>query len=140
MLFVREDCAWLVELAKALAATMSQPSHEITVKPLSAAEFVERRKSGAFSLAVDAVRSFASGSLGALVALATADSASRASELMLHPPKLGEVSARTLTRTLHCGIVGEIRVHGGRASDVQLFATGAGAIDFGATYRSRPQA
>jgi peptide/nickel transport system substrate-binding protein len=73
-----------------------------------------------------------------MVALATADNPARAQEITQHPPKLGDVAARTVTRTLHVGIIGEIRVAGGRMPDVVLAPAPSGAgFDLGASYRSR---
>jgi hypothetical protein len=41
---------------------------------------------------------------------------------------------------MHCGVVGEIRVQGGRAPDVQLAASSMSAtFDFGASTRARPR-
>ena len=104
---------------------------------MGATEFAQQRTTRAYALALDIVRPFAPGSFGAMVALATADSAGRASDLVRHPPKLGEVPARTMTRTLRCGVVGEVRVQGGRAADVQLAASSGGGFDLGATFRTR---
>lgn len=135
---VREDAPWLVELARAIAATITRPSHEVTAKPVPPAEFTQRRSSRMYSLALDVVRPVGPGSLGAMVALASADGTARASELVQRPPKLGEVPARTTTRTLRSGVVGEIRVQGGRASDVQLVASpGPFGFDLGASTRQR---
>jgi peptide/nickel transport system substrate-binding protein len=135
---VRDDAPWLGELAKAIAATISRPSHEVTAKPIPASELASRRAARNYTLALDVVRPVAPGSFGAMVALATADNAGRASELMQHPPKLGEIPARTMTRTMRCGVVGEIRVQGGRAPDVQLAASSAGSgFDLGASTRTR---
>ena len=137
---VRDDAPWLVELAKAIAATISRPTHEVTAKPVPLADFVQRRAARNYTLALDVVRPVAAGSFAAMVALATADNAGRATELVQHPPKLGEVPPRTMTRTLRCGVVGEIRVQGGRAPDVQLAASSAGSgFDLGATTRPRPK-
>ena len=138
-LFVRDDAPWLVELAKAIAATITRgPGHEVTAKPIPNAELAMRRGAKSFALLLDVVRPLGPGSIAALVALATADNAARANELVLHPPKLGEVPARTVTRTLHCGVVGEVRVQGGRAGEVQLAASAQGAgWDLAATTRSR---
>jgi hypothetical protein len=45
-----------------------------------------------------------------------------------------------MTRTMHCGVVGEIRVQGGRAPDVQLAAsTTTASFDLGASTRARPR-
>jgi peptide/nickel transport system substrate-binding protein len=135
---VRDDAPWLVELAKAIAATISRPSHEVTAKPIPNAELVQRRAARNYTLALDVVRPVAPGSFAAMVALATADNAGRASELVQHPPKLGEIPARTMTRTMRCGVVGDIRVQGGRAPDVQLAPSPMGpGFDLGATTRSR---
>jgi peptide/nickel transport system substrate-binding protein len=135
---VRDDAPWLVEVAKAIAATISRPSHEVTAKSVPNAEFSQRRAARNYTLALDVVRPVASGSFAAMVALATADNAGRASELVQHPPKLGEIPARTMTRTLRCGVVGEIRVQGGRAPEVQLVASPTGSgFDLGTTTRSR---
>jgi peptide/nickel transport system substrate-binding protein len=137
---VRDDAPWLVELAKAIAATISRPSHEVTAKPVPAAEIGQRRTSRNHSLLLDVVRPVAPGSFAAMVALATADNALRASELVQHPPKLGEIPPRTMTRTMHCGVVGEVRVQGGRAPDVQLAtSTTTSSFDLGASTRARPR-
>jgi peptide/nickel transport system substrate-binding protein len=137
-LHVREDAPWLIELAKAIAATISRPSHEVTAKPIPAAEIAQRRNSRGHALLLDVVRPVAPGSFGSMIALATADNALRASELVQHPPKLGEIPPRTMTRTMHCGVVGEIRVQGGRAPDVQLATSSAtSSFDLGASTRAR---
>lgn len=139
MIHVREDAPWLVELAKAIAATISRPAHEVTVKPVPNADFVQRRSSRLYTLALDVVRPVAPGSFAAMVALATADNAGRASELVQHPPKLGELPARSMTRLLRSGVVGEIRVQGGRSAELQLAMSNnmASGFDLGASTRAR---
>jgi len=137
-LFVRDDSQWMVEVAQAIAARITRPQHEVTAKPIGAADLAQRRASRLFGLALDVVRPVASGPLGALVALTTADNPARAADVVAHPPKLGDVSPRTLTRTLRLGIVGEIRVQGGRMPDVNLATSSQGAgWDLGATWRAR---
>jgi peptide/nickel transport system substrate-binding protein len=137
-LYVREDSAWLVECAKNIAAIITRPSHEITAKPVSASEIAQRRASRSHALLLDIVRPFAPNSLGAMVALATADDPARAAGIIQHPPKLGDVSARTLTRTLRVGVAGEIRVQGGRMPEIALAASTTGSgLDLGATWRAR---
>jgi peptide/nickel transport system substrate-binding protein len=137
---VRDDAPWLVELAKAIAATISRPSHEVTARPVPSSELAQRRTARNYTLALDVVRPVAPGSFAAMVALATADNSGRASELVQHPPRLGEIPARTMTRTMRCGVVGDIRVQGGRAADVQLAASPMGpGFDLGATTRARPR-
>lgn len=137
-LLVREDSSWLVELAQAVAARITRPQHEVTVKPVSAADLAQRRASRLFGLALDVVRPMVPGSFGALVALSTADNPARAGAVVQHPPRMGDVPPRTMTRTLRCGVVGEIRVMGGRAPDVNLASSAQGAgFDLGATWRTR---
>lgn len=137
-IYVREDAPWLVELAKAIAATISLPSHEVTAKPVPAADLAQRRGSRSYALALDVVRPVAPGALGAMVALATADNAGLAASLVQRPPKLGEAPPRTMTRTMRCGVVGEIRVQGGRTQDITLAtSTASGGFDLGGSSRSR---
>lgn len=135
-LIVRSDAPWLVEVARAIAATITRPSHEVTVQPLPAAELAAKQRARQYALSLDVVRSVAPGGLGALVALATAESPARARGIMLHPPKLGDVPPRTTTRTLHSGIVGEVRVVGGLMPELVLARAGDGAgFDLAASYR-----
>lgn len=137
-LVVRDDAPWLVELARALAANISQAGHEITVKPVPPNDLTARRIARNYGLALDVVRPAAPGGFGAMVSLATADNPGRAVELVQHPPKLGDVAPRTMTRTLRCGVVGDVRVQGGRMSDVLLAPAPIGyGFDLGATSRAR---
>jgi len=137
-LLVREDSPWLIDVANAIAATITRPSHEVTVKPVPATELTARRASRMFGLALDTVRNVAPGGVSAMVALATADNPARAQQIMQHPPKLGDVSARTLTRTLRAGVIGEVRVVGGRANDLILAPSGNGfGFDLGASFRTK---
>ena len=137
-LLVRDDSPWLVAVANAIAATITRPSHEVTVKTVPASELTARRASRLFGLALDVVRAPASGGLGAAVALATANDPSRAGDITLHPPKLGDAPARTLTRTYKCGVVGELKVSGGRTPEVVLAPSPTGyGFDLGASYRTR---
>jgi hypothetical protein len=62
--------------------------------------------------------------------------AAGAAGLVTHPPKIGDASARTMTRTLRTGVVGELRVQGGRVSEIQLAASPSTfGFDLGATTR-----
>jgi peptide/nickel transport system substrate-binding protein len=138
VLVVRDDCPWLVDLARAIAATISRPSHEITARSVPASEFAQRRNARSYALALDVVRPLAPGGLGAMVALATADGAGSAAGLVTHPPKIGDASARTMTRTLRLGVVGELRVMGGRIPELSLApSTSTFGFDLGATTRRR---
>ena len=137
-LIVRDDAPWLIELARVVAAIITRPGHEVVAKPVTATEVAQRRASRAFPLAIDVARPLLPGVLGALVALATADNPGAAEDVVKHPPRLGEVSARTLTRSLRVGVVGEIRVQGGRVPDLLLVNSVAGfGLDLGASTRVR---
>jgi peptide/nickel transport system substrate-binding protein len=137
-LLVRDDAPWLLELAKALAAALSSSSHEVTARPVTASEIAQRRASRAFVLILDVARPVAQGPLGVLAGLATADDPSMATGLVRHPPRGGDLSPRVVTRMMRIGVVGEIRLQGGRAPDLVLPASPSGfGIDFGAAFRAR---
>lgn len=137
-LLVREDAPWLVELAKAVAATISRTGHEVTVRPVPPSELASKRASRLFALALDLVRALDRGPVAALVALATAADPARAEALAKRPPKLGNVPVRTVTRTLRCGVVGDVRASGGRARELVLPASPTGlGVDWGSAHRAR---
>ena len=137
-LVVRDDSPWLVELARAVAATLSRPGHEVVAKPISAADFSSKRGSRAYALAIDVARALAPGALGALAGLSTSSDPTSAADAIRHPPRLGDVSARTLPRTLRVGILGEVRAQGGRVADLWLPASADGTgVDWGAATRGR---
>jgi len=135
-LLVRDDAAWLGELAKTLAATISRPSHEVVVKPVPPGELAQRRAARNFGLALDVVRPVAPGTVGAMASLATADDPQKAIELLRKPPKT-DIPIRTIARGLRLGVVGEVRALGGRMPDVVLAQGPSGGIDWGATSRGR---
>jgi peptide/nickel transport system substrate-binding protein len=132
-LLVRDDAPWLRELARAVAVSISRPSHEVTARPVPAAELIVRRASRTYSLALDVARPIAPGPQGTLLALATADDPDGAVDLARHLPKT-EAPLRALCRTMRIGVLGDIRIQGGRAADLGL-ALGPARIDFGATTR-----
>jgi peptide/nickel transport system substrate-binding protein len=137
-LIVRDDCPWLVELARSVAAILTRPAHEVVAKPVSAQELAQRRATRNFPLAIDFARPLERGTLGALVALATADNPGAAEDAVKHPPRLGDVPVRTLTRSMRAGVIGEVRVQGGRIPDLSLVASASGfGLDLGATTRGR---
>ncbi len=133
---VRDDSPWLVELARAVAATLSRPGHELTAKPLADAELAQRLRARSFALAVDVARPLAPGTLGALVGLTTADTTASATEVVRRPPRLGDTPVRALTRSLRVGVLGEIRVQGGRVPDLVLPASPSGGWDLGSATRA----
>lgn len=134
-LCVRDDAPWLVEVARALAIAMSTPSHEITARPIPPVELGQRRSARAFALMLDVARPAGPGGLGTILGLATADDAATALSLARHPPR-GDVAPRRATRSMRLGVVGEIRLEGGRAPDVVLPASPSGrGVDWGAAFR-----
>ena len=99
---------------------------------------VQRRASRAYALLLDVARPAGPGGLGAVVGLATADDPATAASLVRHPPR-GDLSPRTATRTMRLGVVGEVRLQGGRAGDVMLPASRWGrGVDWGGAFRGRP--
>jgi peptide/nickel transport system substrate-binding protein len=136
-LLVRDDAPWLVELARALSVALSSPSHEVRCVPIAAADLAARRASRGFALMVDISRRAGPGPLGAMLGLATADDPASALSLARHPPR-GDVAPRTATRTMRLGVVGEIKLQGGRAPDLVLPPSPMGAgVDWGSAFRSR---
>jgi peptide/nickel transport system substrate-binding protein len=137
-LLVRDDSPWMVELAKTFAAALSAPSHEVTVRPTGALDLAQRRAARSFALMLDIARPVGPGALGGLLGLTSADDLRAASTLARRPPRGGELSPRTITRTLRLGVVGELRVQGGRAGDLALpTLTAMPALDFGAAHHMR---
>lgn len=134
-LLVDEASAHLLEIARTLAPILSRPGHEVTATPIARAEIGRRRAKGGAALSLEVVRAALPGPLGALLSLATADDPARARELAQHPPRLApSASARTLTHSLHVGVLGELRVMGGLMPDLVL-ARGADGWDLGASFR-----
>jgi peptide/nickel transport system substrate-binding protein len=139
-ILVRDDAPWLVEMGRALAVALSSQGHELRCIAIPAAELGARRATRAFSLLLDVVRPAGPGPLGALIGLATADDPGAAAALARHPPR-GEMPLRTATRTMRLGVVGEIRLQGGRAADVVLPASPWGrGVDWGSAFRIRRSA
>jgi peptide/nickel transport system substrate-binding protein len=136
-LLVADDAPWLIETARALAVALSAPGREITVRPVPVADLAARRSSRAFTLMLDVARPAGPDALGAVLGLATADDPSAALALAQHPPR-GELPLRRATRTMRVGVVGEIRLQGGRAADVVLPPSRWGrGIDWGSAFRVR---
>jgi peptide/nickel transport system substrate-binding protein len=136
-LLVRDDSPWLLEVARAVANALSSPAHEVTVRPITAGDLAARRLSRAYALMLDVCRPAGPGPLGALLGLTTADDPTAAVDVARHPPR-GDLPPRSATRTLRLGVVGEVRLQGGRAADVVLPPSPWGrGVDWGSAYRSR---
>lgn len=138
-IIVRNDTPYLVEVARAIAALLSRPSHEVKVAELSPADFAAKRASRTYALAIDVARPLAPGPLGTLVGLASADDQTAAADIVKHPPRQADVPARQMTRTMRVGVIGEMREQGGRLADTLIpsFSTGFGWDLGGATRGDR---
>jgi len=136
-LLVRDDAPWMVEVARAVAAALSSPGHEVRCVPTPAVDLAPRRASRAFTLMLDMTRPAGPGALGALLGLATADDPGTAAVLARHPPR-GDILPRTVTRTMRLGVVAEARLQGGRTPDLVLPPSPWGrGIDWGNAFRAR---
>lgn len=118
-LLVREDSPWLVELARAVAAALTTATSDVAVRPVSPQEVNDKRASRAFALMIDTFRPFGRGAVAEAAAFLATDDAQRATELLRRAHR-GDMSLRTLGRTLRAGVLGEIRVAGGRVPEVRL--------------------
>jgi peptide/nickel transport system substrate-binding protein len=118
-LLVRDDAPWLIELARTVAAAASSPLHEVAARLAPQTEIGQRRSSRAYALMIDVACPAGPDNLGMVIGLAAADDATTATSLALHAPRTLP-SARVATRAMRIGVVGEIRLQGGRAQDVVL--------------------
>ncbi len=134
-LIVRDDAPYLVEVARAIAAALSKPGHEVVARPVSNATLRERRASRSYALAIDVVRPFAPNLLGTLAALATSDNPELARDAVRHPPRVGDLPARTLARTMRIGVVAEVHAQGGRIADISLPQASPSGIDWATATR-----
>ena len=127
---VREDSPWLMEVARTVAATLGAPGHELTVKSMSASDLRNARGTRAFAFMVDTVRPLFPGTHGAFAALATADEPVTAMRSVGRSVGKGDLPARTLTRTLRLGVIGEVRISGGIMPHVQIPSAATFGADF----------
>ncbi len=135
-LVVDEGAPHLVEIANTLAPILSNPGHEVTVSAIARAEVAKRR--GKSALVLDIVRPLAPGATGTLLALASAEDASRAAELVRQPPKVIPSTARGAAALLKVGVLGEVRASGGVVPDVTLAKNAVhDGWDLGASFRRK---
>jgi peptide/nickel transport system substrate-binding protein len=136
-LLVDETAAHSIEAARAIAAVISRPSHEVTVATVPRAEIGRRRARNKATLAIEIARPLGPSSLHALMSLAAVEDVSRARELDRHPPKLSaNAPARSLTSTLRVGVIGDVRVAGGVMPDwVLARGSGGESWDLGASWK-----
>jgi peptide/nickel transport system substrate-binding protein len=127
-LLVDEQAAYLVEIARALAAVLSASGHEIRPVPLPHAELRRRRVEGRFALCIDFVRR-----LGPLPEHALLPLLSEADpKLADHPPHFASLDPNALARTLPFAVLGNFAVAGARAPELH----GLEQWDLGGVWRS----
>lgn len=127
---VRDDCPWLLEVAKAVAAMLSAPGHELTVKLVGQSDLRNLRGSRSFAFMVDVARPLLPGTHGAFAGLSTADDPVTALRTVSRSVGKGELSPRTLTRTLRLGVIGEVRIAGGIMPHVAIPSSSTFGADF----------
>lgn len=135
-LLVRDDAPYLLEVARTVAALLSRPGHELTPRPTPVRELQARRAKREYLVMLDLARPLATGALGAWTALASVDEPTAATELPKRAPRLPESPARSLTRTLRVGVIGDLRVQGARIPDLVVPA-GEGGWDLALVSRAR---
>ena len=114
-------------IARALAATLSTPGHELSVVEKSAEELAGLQSSRQFGLIVDQVRAPTSQPRDLELALRTAASP----EAAKRAPRTAPLSPRELGRQLPLGVVGELSVWGTRrAPFTNLEAWQLGGVSF----------
>ncbi|MFT3774905.1 MAG: hypothetical protein QM820_56885 [Minicystis sp.] len=135
-LLVDETSPHLVEVARTVAPVLSSPGHELTVTPVPR-DAVRKRLKGKPTLAIDVVRPLGPLPIHALIALATAEDATRGRDVARTPPRLApSAPARSLTGLLRVGVIGDVRVAGGSMPDLVLAKSASGeGWDLGASYK-----
>ncbi len=128
-LLVRDDAPHLVEIARALAALLSRPGHEVRPAPRAWPALTRLRARRRFSLMLDFVRPIGPPGPATLAALLTAADPA----LARHPPRLTTFGPRSIARTLSLGIVGELRIAGAHIPGIN----GLARWNLGAVWRPR---
>jgi peptide/nickel transport system substrate-binding protein len=114
-------------IARALAATLSTPGHELSVVEKTAEELAGLQNSRQFGLLVDHVRAPTAQARDLEIALRTAASP----EAAKRAPRTATLAPRELGRQLPLGVIGELSVWGTRrAPFVNLEAWQLGGVSF----------
>jgi hypothetical protein len=100
----------LVATARALAASLSTPGHELTVVEKTETELSDLRNSRQFGLLLDTVRAPGAAPRELELALRTAANP----EAAKHAPKTASLPPRELGRQLSLGVIGELAIWGAR--------------------------
>lgn len=103
----------LVGVARALAASLSTPGHELSVIEKTAEELSGLRSSRRFGLMVDCVRAPSSAPRDIELALRTAASP----EAAKRSPRTAPVAPRELGRQISLGVIGELSIWGARRAN-----------------------
>lgn len=114
----------LIAVARALAASLSAPGHELTVVEKTVEELTALKKSMQFGLLVDCVRAPSNAPRDLELALRSAASP----EASKRVPKTASTGPRELARQLPLGVVGELTVwgaHGAAFNGVEAWQLGA---------------
>ncbi|HEY6078300.1 MAG TPA: hypothetical protein VIW29_05825 [Polyangiaceae bacterium] len=114
-LVVLASAPQLVAVARAIAAALSTPGHELRVTEKTAEELAALRESRTFGLMVDCVRAPGSSERELELVLRTAASP----EAAKRSPKTAPLPARELGRQLALGVIGELSVYGSRRAALQ---------------------
>lgn len=128
---VARESPYLVEVADVVAAALSSPGHEVTVRTRSSAELATAKATGDFELLVDVVRAIGPRPEDSLLALYTADDP----RLATHLPRLDTDEPSNMTRSLRLGVIGPLRPLGFHATPFHDVAP----WDLGAVWKSRPE-
>jgi len=127
-LAVQSGAPQLVAIARAVAASLSTPGHELSVVEKSADELENLRKTQQFGLMLDCVRAPSSAPRDVELALRSAASP----EAAKRAPKTAGIAPRELGRQLPLGVVGDLSMWGALRSGF----VGVEAWQLGAIYRA----
>lgn len=113
-LYVDEASSYLVEVARAVAAAVSQPGHEIRPTPLSHGDLARLRDGGHYATMIDFVRRIGPTPRHTALSLLAAANPRLADK----PPRTVRDDIPVLERTLLLAVLGEVGIVGARAADV----------------------
>ncbi len=136
-LLVPEREPFLADVAKQVAASISTPGHEVSVRSENKAAFARRLRDRSFAFAVHAMARPARGARGAFAAILAIDDPNHARLRMKGAPQ-GDVSPRVLSRMTRLGVLGDVNVVGGVTNDVALPLLSAGGVAWGSVFRRGP--
>jgi peptide/nickel transport system substrate-binding protein len=126
-LYVDEGSSYLVEIARAVAAALSQPGRELRPTPVSRQDFARLREGGRYATMIDFVRRLGPSPRHSVLSLLGAAN----SRLAEKPPRLAREDIAVAERTLSLAVLGEVGIAGARAPDVH----GLEQWDLGSVWR-----